>query len=198
MNADAAVPLGRPRAAVRQTLRAATDHVHERLHLAEPFEAIGRGNIAPARYADLLCRLLRFHDASNAALQRGHALLRAVPYHDRAPLLRADLQSLGITCQPRPSPQLAALPDDETVGVVYAVEGSLLGGRVIDRQLDAVFGGRTEGRTFFASEVGPDGRWQRVCAALERHGADPGRVPAMCRGALRSFIFMEHCLGNDA
>ena len=179
---------------VRRTLSDVIDDVHQRLHVTAVFAAIAEGTVSWADYIGLLQSLCRFHLATAASLERGHQLLGAVAFHDRSVLLRDDLAALGV--QAPTGGETLALTDAEKVGLVYAVEGSLLGAKVINRQLGSLFGGQLDGRRFFATEADPRDRWARVCNALEQYGAEPARLEGMCRGAVASFTFMEECLGS--
>lgn len=179
----------------RRALSAAIDEVHQRLHVHPVFAAIADGSISCAQYVGLLRSLYRFHRANAAGLKRGHRLLGAVAFHDRAATLRDDLAVLGAEA-PAGDEKGPALSDDGSLGLVYTAEGSVLGGKVINRQLDRLFGQQLPGRRFFALEPGPRDRWARVCHALEDHGAEPARLKGMCGGALASFTFMETCLGS--
>lgn len=183
----------------RAALRRWTADVHERLHGAPAFAALAAGRLDRPAYADLLGRLLGFHRAVAPAVHRAldRLGLPGEGHRVRLARLESDLAAVG----PRAAPAVTApdWSDDAAVGCLYVVDGSTLGGRVIHRQLDYLFGPFDAGRSFFGG--GPDDplRWRRLCAALERHSAEaPARLPIMAEGAMATFALFETCLDGPA
>ena len=190
-----------------RTLRAATAVVHERLHHLPTFARIVTGVVARDEYRALLERLHGFHAALDTRF-RPHAALFArygvdLAPRDRLPRLADDLIALGadagaIAALPRAA--LSALPatrGDASIeaalfGQLYVREGSALGGRVIARHLDPLFGSATRGRTFFAGDVGNGARWRATCDALERVVASqPAAAADLAAGATACFADFE-------
>lgn len=114
----------------------------------------------------------------------------------RAELLARDLEVLG-----SPAPEHLHWVGPETsaerLGVAYVVEGSSLGGKVIYRQLDYLFGDSAEGRQFFRGSPSDAPRWQALCRDLEAEGETPGALDSMIAGASAAFgLFEELVFGR--
>jgi len=153
---------------LRSRLRAATDDIHQALHRAAPFAAIADGAATRASYADTLEFLYRYHGAMAGWCAAGAEALGA-PELERAhqvrmAALRQDLAFFG-----RAEPEVeqeAARACAFAAGVLYTVQGSTLGGKVIHRQLDVLLPG-DGGRLFFKGSRDDGHTWQILCAALE-------------------------------
>lgn len=181
------------RSSARETLRLATSDVHERLHEAAPFRKIAEGALDIGGYAALLRSIFRFHAAVQPVLSGDPV---TVPLNDgkRVEQLENDLLTLG-------SDGLGAGPEwtpgdggDSALGCLYVVQGSTIGGRVIYRQLDYLFGTSSKGRTFFAGSPGDRQRWAAVRALLEQGMSSPERLSGMVAGAQATFALFETCL----
>lgn len=184
---------------VRAALRRWTADVHERLHGAPAFAALAGGRLDLPAYADLMSRLLGFHRAVAPTVSRGLDRLGLSGDRHRARLARLeyDLAAIG-PCVP-PVVAAPAWSDDAAVGCLYVVDGSTLGGRVIHRQLDYLLGPSDAGRSFFGGTPDDPLCWRRLCAALERYGAEtPSRLSAMAEGATETFALFETCLDGPA
>jgi len=156
----------------RAQLQAATREIHEALHGAAPFAAIADGSIDRAGYAVLLAGLHRYHAAMLGPCAAGARVLDApalnVAQHGRVMALEEDLAFLGARILP-------ALPDTVTdgafaVGCLYTVFGSVLGGKVICRQLATLLPDM-QGRSFFAGTPGDGALWRLYCEKPERFAA---------------------------
>lgn len=174
--------LGSRSSTVRAILRHATDAVHERLHQAEPFAAIAYRRLSRAGYAELLGRIAAFHFTIDAE-----------PGESRRALLSADLDALAAPPPPRLAWNAPASRAGR-LGCAYVVAGSSLGGRVIYRQLDYLFGDSPEGRSFFRGSPADGARWRALCSRLEAEGAVPGAVDRMIAGAEAAFALFERAI----
>ena len=173
------------------SLREATNATHIRLHGLAQFQAIAEGRLDRPHYADLLRSLHAYHTAITDAAEAGGLLHLSTSPHRRS-LLEADLASLG-TAPSRERLTWTPPSRDALYGALYVAEGSALGGRVIARQLDALFGDADEGRTFFrgAGDTGP--RWRAFLSALPQT-CDEAAMPQLVAGAEVSFALFERCL----
>jgi heme oxygenase len=187
--------------ALRTRLREATAHIHERLHGHAGLGAAASGAMTRDDYRALLARLWGFHRPFEVALgeaARSLALDIVMADRARAPMLEADLMTLGLDAQ-----EIAQLPrcdhifrpTDEAafMGALYVVEGSTLGGIQIARALSGLFGGpESEGRTFF---LGYGERhslmWRGFLARLDAFAGDPAREASAIEGAVRIFADFE-------
>lgn len=142
-------------------------------------------------YRDVLCRLYGFWrgwEPQVAALMRDEAFLEP---RRRLHLLTADLAALGVSADARdalPLCPLTLLADDmEALGSMYVLEGSTLGGRVIQRNIHRCLG--DEGRsscTYFHGYGQDTGlMWRLFMARLDdAPPVDAGRIG---RGASATF-----------
>jgi heme oxygenase len=179
--------------AAHLSLRSATHATHIRLHGLPQFQAIADGGLARVDYADLLRSLHAYHTVIAGAAAEG-GLLHLSTSPRRRELLAADLASLGAHVSDR-WPTWTASSREALYGALYVAEGSALGGRVIARQLDYLFGDVAAGRTFFrgAGDTGP--RWRAFVAALDEAGEEAA-MPQLVAGAEASFALFERCLAQ--
>ncbi len=166
-------------------IRAATGEAHARLEAR--FDAIER-LADPAQRDDTIRVYGDLYLAANEALGPTAVALglgsarRADAFAGRLPTA---------THAPFPDPATAA----EALGMLYVIEGSTLGGRIILRQLAAR--GIDDPRLAFLDPYGADtGRhWRDFLAILERETSDDAANAAEAvQGAIRGFRFAEATL----
>lgn len=80
------------------------------------------------------------------------------------------------------------------LGALCAAEGSMLGGRVLARQLDDLFGSDEDGRRFFLGSVDDRVNWARFIDVLKEAWAPCRPLDLAISGALRTFKWFEQCL----
>jgi heme oxygenase len=184
-------------------LRAATDEIHQALHRAAPFAAIAEGRETLTGYGETLQALYRFHAGMHGMCVAGAAVLGVdilgKAHAARVAALAGDLAHLGLAV---PDDVRGAVPDIAgqgafCAGLLYTVQGSTLGGKVIFRQLDGLLPD-PRGRSFFQGTADDARHWQMLCAALEgcediaaltagaRHGFE--RFAALLCGAQRELL----------
>jgi heme oxygenase len=169
-------------------LASATADIHEALHGAAPFARIAQGFIDPAGYGALLQLLLRYHSGLAGICEAGARHLDipqlAAAHRDRIARLEQDLAFLNRL--PAAAMQEPARDEAFSVGCLYTVLGSTLGGKVISRQLEGFLpDGR--GRSFFAGS-GDDGLyWRLFCERLEERNFPLAQVEAGARYAFARF-----------
>jgi heme oxygenase len=171
----------RARSEVRAALRDATGAVHERLHRAPPFEAIANQQLDLGEYTEFLGRIAAFHFTVSQDLELDNA---------RPQMLAEDLEELGCSA---PQPVRWSFPKTRTarLGMAYVVEGSSLGGKVIYRQLDYLFGRFAAGRQFFLGSASDGPRWHALCCELEAEGQKAEAVDEMVAAATAAFALFE-------
>ncbi len=191
------VNIGTPsRLGARAALRLATNDTHQRMHGLKPFAQIAVGKLSTGQYRNLLRSLFVFHSAvSQIARNAGWLCLSSSK--TRLQLLQSDLAFLG---SPVPTfiPEWQPGPCEAVLGALYAAEGSMLGGRVIARQLDYLFGSKVEGRGFFVG--GPDDRtnWASLIRVLEETCAHGRSLDLAVSGALRTFELFERNISRSS
>lgn len=182
-----------------EALRHATADIHERLHAAPAFDALVRQCLDRDGYRLLLARIRRFHGLTLHSRLRALRLLDLsdAGVHRRLELLDDDLRYLGRSSDVFAPTWTPPGDDAGAVGCLYVVEGSMLGGKVLHRQLHYLFGDADEGRRFFRGGADDGAGWRRFREALGRYGAAAGRLPAMVGGATATFELFETCLGEE-
>ena len=177
---------------VRMRLRAATDDIHQALHRAEPFTAIAEGRETILGYGDSLRKLYRFHIAMHGMCVAGAAALGVEALGEahgmRIAAMAGDLMHLGRNV---PSAMTEEVGEAAfCAGVLYTVQGSTLGGKVIYRQLDTLLSD-ARGRGFFQGTPDDARHWQLLCAALENCGNIAALEAGACYGFKRFAADME-------
>jgi heme oxygenase len=174
---------------VRDTLKAATHDVHRRLHRHAGFAALQDGTIEVAGYRALLARLYGFHLPFEPVVQ-------IEPRRSRS--LEADLRTLGVSPYDlRNLPLCRDLPHLDTegrrMGALYVLKGSALGGRVLARQLDRLFGVNVPaGRTFLlGGAFAESSDWIQFLSELERTGDRHLPSAELVGGACETFLALE-------
>lgn len=161
--------------------------------------------VAPSVTLDDLTWLLHiqcaFYLGLEARLQQ-HGLAQhsfAPLYQPRATLLAADLQRLAH--RPPPAAAIDDFPDSPQglLGVIYAVEGSALGGRLIDRRLHERLGSALAGQVAFFSHYAHnvDAHWKAVQDALRSALLDTHDVEQAALGAEAVFHTLHRFATRD-
>lgn len=190
--AGLATPGAVQRAPVRTALRNATHARHMRMHGLEPFQAILDKRFPLGDYLRLLKSLLEYHSAvADSGSRFGWTNLSSCT--QRLAFLRADIRSLGGVTRQQ-SRHLNLGSPEETLGALYAAEGSMLGGRVIAVQLDYLFGSTSQGRSFFIGSKDDGLNWRKLLAVLECRCAAAPELDQAINGALFSFDLFERCV----
>jgi heme oxygenase len=148
-------------------------------------------------YRRYLLEMGAVHAALEPRLSGLEGLAAALPdveQRRKLPLLERDLAALGVSpsaladlARSRPPPPCSGVA--EALGVLYVLEGSTLGGRLIRRHLEAVLGSSVAGATSYLDAYGEvGGPWRRFGAAAEAYGtAHPGAPAAMAAAAVATF-----------
>lgn len=182
---------------VRARLRAATAAWHQALE--RQLDLLGPG-LDTASYRRLLAMLYGFHAPLETRLCRAAALAPdlGVPPPRRAHLLARDLAALGMPrAAVRALPRCPSLPrlerPEHVAGCLYVIEGSVLGGRLIAREVERRLGlDAARGASFFhAGSADGNRRWRRLVAALERSAGDGAAVDEMATAARETFASLS-------
>lgn len=146
--------------------------------------------VDPQGRAQLAERFHGLHAGAEAVLQPILAAVEGLDFaaRRRTPLIERDLARLGRR-PPEPCPMVPPASMPEALGLMYVLEGSSLGGRVIRKKLLKV-GQDMTGLGFldpYGAAVAD--RWRSFLAILDRECPPTarGRGTAAVRGALRGF-----------
>lgn len=189
----------RRRRAASARLRSQTRDLHDRIERNPLAVRLMAENVSIADHLRMHLRLYGYH---RPLVERIGDLVDgimpdvAVAMRDRVDRLRADLACLGadpslVTDAPLPERIDAAA----AVGLVYVLEGSVLGGRIIARHLaERLALGEGTGAAFYADPpAGTHPRWADVCEKIDRWADDAGpqAEAAMIRAARGAFVDLD-------
>lgn len=185
-------------AALPAALRDATREAHWQLDRHPLLEALARPDLTLAQYGRVMAALHGPHAALEAAtltwLARQPELFGLRPRR-WALLLEQDLADLGLD----PPPCTAELPTptnlDELVGVLYALDSSLLGGRYLARHIRQHLGDDVPVR--FLEGDPADARWQAVWQHAKPQSGPAGKAAAVA-AALATFRCLRQHLNTLA
>jgi len=185
-------------AALRDELRAHTHDQHERLHAHSGFMALFGETLSIDGYYALTRRLYGFYLPLDRAIERalagGAIHCDDYSYARRSGLLAQDLRDLGgDAAMIDESPECRAVAGLVTPaslgGVIYVIEGAMLGGARIDRAAQRLLArDDPAGRRFWAwcrAEGGQ--RWPMTTRYLDRIEAERADIRAVKAGALGTF-----------
>lgn len=180
-------------------LKEETRPSHDRIERDPLSRGLVGAELSPRYYTMVLMAYYGLYTPMEARLATAadwHAMGFDMDRRLKAPLLRADLEALGmppaaLTTAPRCAglPRTPDLP--AAIGCLYVLEGSTLGGQLIARHVERTLGYTAgSGGAFFNSygaEVGP--RWKEFKTFAERHGA--GHEDAVIAAAAAMFACLE-------
>jgi heme oxygenase len=177
-------------------LRARTANLHREVERVQPLARLVEERLSLDGYLVILGRFWRFHVSQEAALDA--ALAPEFSSRPNVALLERDLRGITLDLPP-PEPRLTPA---ESVGALYVLEGSALGGVVIGRRLRDFpeLGDRVAFFSRSAHEVA--GRWRGFCSLLDSldrslGAGREGLREAAVAGACRAFEAARRVLGGD-
>ena len=174
-------------------LRTRTRPHHDAAEASPAMQAVVSDGLTREAYREHLARLLPFTAGTEAALGAVPGLRGWLPDLDarlvKTAWLRADLAALAA----RPRQRGGHAPELDVpaaLGTLYVVEGSTLGGRIIERHLHKTLGVTPDDGGRFYHAYGPDRgpRWTAFKAALDAYGdAHPHHTDAVVDAAGNAF-----------
>lgn len=183
---------------VHQRLRDVTRTSHERLERDARVVARAR---APADRTALVQAFHRLHAEAEAALAPWLTDVEGLEFErrQRTPVLDRDLADLGARAAPARPARISVGGVNESLGVLYVLEGSTLGGRFIEKALEGS-GEGLAGLGFlnpYGARTGE--RWRAFLSVLDARARTAADEAQMAAGALAGFAFAEQCLceGSD-
>ena len=187
-------PDATPASCVLTRLRAETGDLHRQLE--SRFDAVTMLQTSGGKTA--FCR--RFHLLHRSVEEPLAAWLSAIPDLElprrrRAASFAATLADCRFDTHRTP-PRLASRA--EALGLLYVIEGSTLGGRIILKQL-AALGIDRRGLDFLDPYGAETGRmWRQFLAVLAREAGSAAAVKDAVRGARNGFAWAQSCLCDPA
>jgi heme oxygenase len=181
----------------RFQLRRSTRTEHEALDAHPAFKALLDGTLSIAGYTRLMAIFLAFyrrHDTMLGDACVEHKLqAHGYSYAPRTTVLSDDLVRLGIDDTDGMGLDTAPLPPlrnaGTLVGILYVLEGSLLGGSVLFRSAQAVMerhGSGGDGYWRWCREAGAT-RWAMTCGMIEAVSLERATRADMISGASSGF-----------
>lgn len=172
-----------------ERMRSATAELHRRLE--SRFDA-EHALADPKRHAELRGRYATLLRSAADALT---PCLDGVPDLD----LQGRLRARGFFDPREGSAGEFPLPQSnaEALGMLYVLEGSTLGGRIIRRRIEAS-GSTLFPLTFldpYGDSAGP--RWRSFLAVLDRELRGEAAIAQACHGAIAAFLHVERLLCGD-
>lgn len=181
-------------------LRQATAPAHRQLERVPVLARLFADDLSRDELAGVLAGMARVHLALEPVLAAS-AAAAAVGYRPRLELLRAGLDLLGHPLPPPHEADLAPLAlarPARAWGALYVVEGSILGGQVIRRQLLARFGPDIAAAIAFFTPYGDQcaAQWARCRAGLEENLRDPAMAEDAVAAAALTFGLFSTVLSS--
>lgn len=179
-------------------LRSRTLPLHNKLEQLGVFARITHPQVNILDYQKLLCIMQQFYCSAKLELplfkinQKYKNL-----YRNRLAALNADLKTLN--CAPPSTQQsyfqskLLFKSDYYLLGILYATEGSTLGGQIIERHCKKVLGAQIEGAHNYLSHLTTlsQGHWREILQLLQRNLLDQNTAEQAISGANSAFSLLE-------
>jgi heme oxygenase len=206
---SSATPPYNSKQAVREALRDATNDYHKRLNQHRLLVGLTQPGYSLDTYRKLLTayyylyqalegRLIAFQSSKDCQLDYSQRV--------KLPWICRDLAFLGVdplaggceTAQNIPAPPVTSI--GEYTGVLYVIEGSMLGGQLISRSLEAHHGLSGEAGACFYRGYGQDTAlmWQDFLRFAENIAGDDQERLAAERAACQTFQFFIKVLDDCA
>lgn len=153
-------------------LRAATTQSHTALEALPVSLSIMSPNVTNAEYGLYLSLMLDIvKDAEENIFPVAHAAIPGLDIHSKAQFIEADLKALGYTKKLSYNPLSSGINNPTpafALGVMYVIEGSSLGGRVILKNISNVLGHNAEnGGSYFTGYGSQTGsHWKAFLGSL--------------------------------
>ncbi|UAJ09257.1 biliverdin-producing heme oxygenase [Glacieibacterium megasporae] len=175
----------------RSRLRSATDHAHRRLDAIVNYAGFFDDCRSYAAYLDAT---LEAREPLERALTESGATTFFEMWPDRliAPALRADIADVR-GADPRSAPDAAGplMSAAQTIGSLYVLEGSALGGRQLALRAYALGMGPAFGARHFARQTAIPKSWSAFLRVLEALPLDAGAENECIAAALAAFASFE-------
>lgn len=179
-------------------LRQGISPLHQNLEQYDVFARIIQPSVSMMDYQKLLCVMFQFYsivkvELVSAALDQKYLNL----YGTRLEALACDLTVLGCSLPTteslRTKPVFIPTSDDYLLGVLYATEGTVLGGQVIIRHCQKVIGSQIENaQQYFTDLITlPDTHWRETLLYIQKMLLNERSAGDAVQGATAVFACLE-------
>lgn len=176
-------------------LRNETRDLHTDLEQEELFLRLREDGVSLLDYGNTLAALYLAYSELEPELEQGLRIwLKGYHYTPRLPLLADDLKVLSVPVPERVMYFPLSCPDRwQTLGSLYVVEGSMLGGQVILRHIrDCLC--EVEAQAFFSiGETSAALQWSEIRQQLQQAVENEEDFASVVAGARRAFTLFLRC-----
>ena len=189
-----------------EKLRAATTPSHTNLEALPVSVSIMNPKVSDAEYA-LYLTLMHdvVKDVEENIFPTAKAILPELDVHPKVQFIEADLKTLGAVKTTSVTPlsskvDVATLSPAFALGVMYVIEGSSLGGRVILKNINGALGHDADsGATYFAGYGGQTGsHWKNFLGSFMQYEAQTNSQDEIIKGANFAFDAIASHLNQNA
>ena len=189
-----------------EKLRTATTPSHTNLEALPVSVSIMNPNVSNAEYGLYLSLM---HDVITDVEENIFPIAKAavanLDVHPKAQFIEADLVTLGLSRQTATKPlssklDLTNVTPAFALGVMYVIEGSSLGGRVILKNINGALGHDADnGATYFAGYGGQTGsHWKTFLGAFMQYESETNSQDEIIKGANFAFDAIAAHLTENA
>lgn len=189
---------------ILQALKSETQEYHERLEKNLP---VMDENLTLSAYKVILEKFYGFYmpvELTLSTIQTRFRLINDFHVRLKFPLLLKDLEILSsIGFDPKQLPVCAELPEipswPQALGVMYVLEGSTLGGRIISKHIgNKLFLTPASGLAFFHGYGEQTGHmWKSFGELLIKHSNSPEIERMIIRAACETFVMLDNWLAKE-
>lgn len=190
---------------VREDLKYFTKPFHDRIEQSSGARALLNGDLSENLYQRILMNHYIFLKPIEVELERMDWSLFNfdIKGHLRTSRLNHDLLNLNV-----PANSIASLPYFEflpqmnshakCLGVLYVVEGSMMGGRIITKKLETIFGEKANAITNYFRGFDDQSitKWNQLCSCLETNSNYANEKEQIIISACETFLLWEKCLNT--
>lgn len=179
-----------------QQLRANTSLSHTRLEALAISQAIVSAELTKKQYATYLSLMHDvIRDVEDFVFPVISNNITDIEQRQKVGWLESDFQAMSLVPSQKPTPFQGRFNVPFALGVMYVLEGSTLGGRVILKNVEKSLGFNPEnGARYFAGYGNSTGSyWKNFLEMILRYEADSGETEAIIQGATFAFdAIYEH------
>jgi heme oxygenase len=175
---------------VIEALRSATSSRHASLAESPAMVRLFAADYRLKEYRAHLGRMLGLFEPLERAAAQAAGISQSLTALQRSKDLREDLTAMGVSADEIGAfarcPHVASIPMAGLPGYLYVVLGSMLGGKIIVRQLRSLFGQNASYRFYGGGELQTyESQWTSFCTDIEEYGKEDSQI--ICATAVQVF-----------